>query len=250
MTELFSVPKHNELIPSIFMFTTVPFLFGMMFSDFGHGLLLLLAAMLLKLNTVFYLMAFMSMYCGVIYNQFFGFKILRWSNLGIVQPIWAVSENGLNFQNSLKMKISMIMAFFHMAFGMVLKIVNQKKRGQHSKIFYDSLPKIGLLFTTVGYLVLLIVKKWMTNYSGAESTAPSIINSLLELYLGWNPARKHSILGSIQTEHAVGSLLNKINLVLLLVMVYNQTVRSRVEELVAVLFKSQKTYKSGYKELN
>lgn len=60
----------------------------------------------------------------------------------------------------------MVVAFFHMAFGMMLKIVNEKKRGQNSKIIYDSLPKLGLLFTTVGYLVFLIVKKWMTNYSG------------------------------------------------------------------------------------
>lgn len=128
----------------------------------------------------------MSIYCGVIYNEFFGMKIIRCGNLGIVQPIWAVSENGLNFENSLKMKLSMIVAFFHMGFGMALKIVNERKRGEYKKIIYDSIPKIGLLFTTVGYLVLLIVKKWLTNYSGAESTAPSIINSLLELYLGWN----------------------------------------------------------------
>jgi vacuolar-type H+-ATPase subunit I/STV1 len=62
------------------------------------------------------------------------------------------------------MKVSMVIAFFHMAFGMVLKIVNEKKRGQYSKIFYDSLPKIGLLITTVGYLVFLILKKWCTSF--------------------------------------------------------------------------------------
>lgn len=77
------------------------------------------------------------------------------------------------------MKLSMVVAFFHMGFGMVLKIVNERKRGEYKKIIYDSLPKIGLLLTTVGYLVLLIVKKWLTDYSGAESTAPSIINSML-----------------------------------------------------------------------
>ena len=93
-------------------------------------------------------------------------KILRWGNLGIVQPVWAVSENGLNFENSLKMKLSMIMAFVHMGFGMSLKIWNEHKRGQHKKIIYDSLPKIGLLFTTVGYLVYLILAKWLTDFRG------------------------------------------------------------------------------------
>ena len=148
------------------MFCTVPFLFGMMFSDFGHGLMLMCVCYALNLGTLFYLMSFMSIYCGIIYNEFFGMKILRFENLGILQPIWAMSENGLNFENSLKMKISMIMAFTHMLFGMVLKIINEKKRGQTATIFYDSLPKIGLLLTTVGYLVLLIVVKWLTNFSG------------------------------------------------------------------------------------
>lgn len=50
------------------MFTTVPVLFGMMFSDWGHGLLLLGVAVGLGLGPVFYLMAGMSVYCGVIYN--------------------------------------------------------------------------------------------------------------------------------------------------------------------------------------
>jgi vacuolar-type H+-ATPase subunit I/STV1 len=50
------------------MFSTVPVLFGMMFSDFGHGLMLLAACIALKLGPIFYFMAFMSIYCGVIYN--------------------------------------------------------------------------------------------------------------------------------------------------------------------------------------
>ena len=98
------------------------------------------------------------------------------------------------------MKVSMVMAFVHMGFGMGLKVWNEYKKGQFKTIIYDSAPKIGMLFTTVGYLVYLILAKWLTDYRGQESTAPSIINSLLELYLGWNPTRTHSILGSMETE--------------------------------------------------
>ena len=99
--------------------------------------------------------------------------------MGILHGKWGAAENGLNFENSLKMKISMVIAFVHMSFGLVLKIVNELKRSQTGLILYDSLPKLGLLFTTVGYLVFLIVKKWLTNFHGHESTAPSIINSLI-----------------------------------------------------------------------
>lgn len=55
-------------MPPIFMFSTVPILFGMMFSDFGHGLMLLGICITFKLTPLVYLMALMSMYCGIIYN--------------------------------------------------------------------------------------------------------------------------------------------------------------------------------------
>jgi V-type H+-transporting ATPase subunit a len=73
----------------------------------------------------------------------------------------------------------MIIAFIHMTFGIILKMINELKRGQNKNIIYDSIPKLVLMFTTVGYLVYLIIIKWMTNYRGVESTAPSVINTML-----------------------------------------------------------------------
>jgi len=51
-------------------------------------------------------------------------KVLTWTNLGIIQSHWGTAENGMNFENSLKMKLSMVMAFLHMSFGAILKMVN------------------------------------------------------------------------------------------------------------------------------
>ena len=77
------------------------------------------------------------------------------------------------------MKISMVIAFVHMSFGTILKITNELKRGQKKQVVYDSLPKLVLMTTTVGYLVFLIVAKWLTSYAGREDQAPSIINTVL-----------------------------------------------------------------------
>jgi vacuolar-type H+-ATPase subunit I/STV1 len=73
------------------MFSTVPILFGMMFSDFGHGLMLLGICFALKLGPLFYLMAFMSIYCGVIYNEFFGMKVIRSEDMGILHGEWGAA---------------------------------------------------------------------------------------------------------------------------------------------------------------
>jgi hypothetical protein len=83
------------------------------------------------------------------------------------------------------------------------------------------------MFTTVGYLVFLIIAKWLTDYSGHEGDAPSVINSMLELYLGYKPDRKVSILGSIQREKDIGSVLNTISLLCILVMVFNHAFRHK-----------------------
>lgn len=64
------------------------------------------------------------------------------------------------------MKLSMIIAFIHMCFGAILKMTNELKRGQKKLFIYDSLPKFILMITTIGYLVYLIIAKWLTNYKG------------------------------------------------------------------------------------
>lgn len=51
-------------------------------------------------------------------------KIINIENLGVIKGEWGVAENGMNFENSLKMKISMVIAFVHMTFGLILKMTN------------------------------------------------------------------------------------------------------------------------------
>ena len=97
LTELYSTPRHNEVLPSVFMLATVPFLFGMMFSDMGHGLMLLGVACWLDLGVVFKLMGLMSIYCGFVYNEFLGMKVVTWGNLGVIQAKWGAAENAINF---------------------------------------------------------------------------------------------------------------------------------------------------------
>lgn len=92
------------------------------------------------------LMGFFATYCGFIYNDFIsmslnlfgscyvsanaqeGTIIDRISNdctypIGL-DPIWSVAENSLNFTNSLKMKISVIIGVAHMTVGVLLKAFN------------------------------------------------------------------------------------------------------------------------------
>ncbi len=86
----YGVPRYGEANPALWTVVTFPFLFGVMFGDFGHALLIFIAACwmvwkekeLASVDNEMFTMAFagrymlvlmglFSMYCGFIYNDFF-----------------------------------------------------------------------------------------------------------------------------------------------------------------------------------
>ena len=97
----YGVPRYGEINPAAFTIITFPFLFGVMFGDVGHGLLVLLFAAYLIYNEAAYsrmsdeemgelmgypfagryiilLMGLFAVYCGFIYNDIFGLNADLW----------------------------------------------------------------------------------------------------------------------------------------------------------------------------
>ncbi|OIW03943.1 hypothetical protein TanjilG_30219 [Lupinus angustifolius] len=91
IVDAYGVARYQEANPAVYTTIIFPFLFAVMFGDWGHGICLLLGALVLiaresKLNTqklgsfmemlfggryVLLLMSLFSIYCGLIYNEFF-----------------------------------------------------------------------------------------------------------------------------------------------------------------------------------
>jgi hypothetical protein len=44
-------------------------------------------------------------------------------------------------------------------------------------------PQLVLLLALFGYMDLIIIKKWTTNYHGASNKAPSIIQTMVGIFL-------------------------------------------------------------------
>src|SRR5699024_2238848 len=83
LIEMYSLPKYNEIDPTPFMVPFYALAFGMMVADFGYGLFLFLAILLIKKIfyfdasmkrslTFFQLCAIPTMMWGLIYGSFFG----------------------------------------------------------------------------------------------------------------------------------------------------------------------------------
>lgn len=91
IVDTYGVPRYGEVNPALFSIVTFPFLFGVMYGDVGHGLILtaFAAYMLLKeadlaksdLGEIFtmafkgrymlFMMGCFSVYCGIVYNDMF-----------------------------------------------------------------------------------------------------------------------------------------------------------------------------------
>ncbi|XP_022947756.1 V-type proton ATPase subunit a1-like isoform X3 [Cucurbita moschata] len=171
IVDAYGVARYQEANPAVYTVITFPFLFAVMFGDWGHGICLLLGALFLiaresKLNNqklgsfmemlfggryVLLLMSLFSIYCGLIYNEFFSvpYHIFGASaykcrdnscsdayTVGLVKyrdaypfgvdPSWRGSRSELPFLNSLKMKLSILLGIAQMNLGIILSYFNAR----------------------------------------------------------------------------------------------------------------------------
>lgn len=246
----YSIPHYREINPACFSVVTFPFLFGVMFGDIGHGLLLILFASYIfiferniraykqsilnsfvEFRFIILMFGLFSFYCGLIYNEFFSIPVPMFGTCYNRQgdseyvkrrahcvypfgldPIWNVSKNELNFLNSLKMKLSIIIGVLHMLLGIVLSGINSINKREYSDIFTVFLPKFIFMAILFGYLSVMIVFKWLTDWDNMTLKPPSLINQFLNIFLK---------AGVIVSFYFICNILLLIKLVYINIYIYN-----------------------------
>ena len=168
-----------------------------MFGDIGHGLILLsfglymvfwnkaianpIIRMLLPHRYMLTLMGFFATYCGFVYNDYLSNALDLFGSCYEVEgvavgepipregdcvypfgldPVWGIAENNLNFVNSLKMKISVIIAVIHMTLGVFVKAANALYFRRFIEFFFEFIPQLGFMILLFGYMDFLIIYKW------------------------------------------------------------------------------------------
>ncbi|KAJ2994531.1 H(+)-transporting V0 sector ATPase subunit a [Globomyces sp. JEL0801] len=149
------------------------------------------------------LMGIFSIFTGLIYNDIFSramtlmdscYKFTfhpesgRWlgtktETYGFgVDPGWHGAENALIFSNSYKMKMAIIFGVIHMSFGITLQCFNHIHFKKRLSILTEYVPQILFFLSIFGYLVFLIIYKWLTHYPD-PSKAPGLLNTLIYMFL-------------------------------------------------------------------
>ena len=217
IVDTYGVGSYQEANPAYFTCITFPFMFGVMFGDVGHGTILFIVGLVLVFrkdslkNTVMKpilphryliaLMGFFAMYCGLIYNDTLSMSLNLFgschSPVGLnvgeeverdsehcvypfgVDPMWETTHSYLNFMNSLKMKISVIVGVLHMTLGVFMKGSNNLYRRNYIDFFFEFVPQLIFMLVLFGYMDFLIVYKWLQNWD--DRPAPSIITTLINI---------------------------------------------------------------------
>ncbi|XP_043392521.1 V-type proton ATPase 116 kDa subunit a1 isoform X2 [Chelonia mydas] len=242
IVDAYGIGTYREINPAPYTIITFPFLFAVMFGDFGHGTLMTLIAVWMVVresrilsqkndnemfNTIFsgryiiLLMGVFSMYTGLIYNDCFS-KALNmfgssWSvrpmffrgnwteellqNTPVLQldpavagvfggpypfgidPIWNIASNKLNFLNSFKMKMSVILGIIHMLFGVTLSLLNHIYFKKPLNIYLGFIPEMIFMSSLFGYLVILIFYKWSAYDAHTSKDAPSLLIHFINMFL-------------------------------------------------------------------
>lgn len=100
-----------------------------------------------------------------------------------IDPVWSLAVNHLSFLNSFKMKMSVILGVTHMTFGVVLGVFNHMHFGQWHRLLLETVPELVFLLALFGYLVFLIVYKWLRFTAADAASAPSVLLHFINMFL-------------------------------------------------------------------
>lgn len=143
ITKLYGLPHYDEVDPTPVIAFTFPLIFGLMFADVGHGLILLVGGLtlgkLIKKNQGIKNVCWIAAACGaaaifagLLFGEFFGIHVFS--------PLWfSPFDNVLTF-----LIFSLFVGVVQITSGLALEMVNFLFKRNIIDAFLTSLPKIAL----------------------------------------------------------------------------------------------------------
>jgi V-type H+-transporting ATPase subunit a len=93
-----------------------------------------------------------------------------------------------------------------MSLGVLMKALNSIYFKNYLDLVHEFFPQIILLLVLFGYMDALIIIKWLTDYSGREHDAPSIITTMINIALNGGRIEGIPFIGSQSTNRAISIL--------------------------------------------
>lgn len=166
VTNMYSLPKYDEVDPTFILSIFYWVFFGMMVADFAYGLILCIgsgiALKMFKFNDstkkflkFFFALSFSTMIWGLIYGSAFG---------DLITLPTQILDSSKDFMTVLI--LSLAFGGVHLAFGLGMKAYVLIKNGKSMDAFYD----VFLWYLTLTSVILVII--------GKAITMPKIVNTI------------------------------------------------------------------------
>ena len=159
ITKMYGIPSYSEIDPTPFLAFTFPFIFGLMFGDIGHGLVLIIAGFLGgiifrkknvgKFSWIVFYCGIGSILGGLFYGEFFGYEQFLGIELKpILLPIPFLGPVDLynpiqNIQSVFK--FALFIGVVHIILGWFLEFINFVRQSRKYLAFTNSFIKICLI---------------------------------------------------------------------------------------------------------
>ena len=208
------IPGKHEVDPTPLISFVFPVFFGLMFGDFGHGLLLTLFLLFVRSRVtgnkkqwanVFLIFGISSMVFGAIFGEFFGFSlyssvpippIASYLNLDIINRTGATPVPDIsNFVRL--MIVSMLIGIAHLTTGLSLDVYQGLKAGEKMHVLLEKVPALTMYLSGVGYGVAFVIAGF--KFDVLSATAPVATVPILGI--------PNNVLGGISLAVLVPSML-------------------------------------------
>lgn len=151
-TEMYGVPKYNEIDPSLFIAITYIIIFGIMFADVGQGIILSIVGYLMwklkamKIGKILMPCGISSAVFGVVFGSVFGFEHLldpMYFSLGFKEkPIEVMTSGSIITILLSAVSIGIILVIM----AMILNVYSSFKQGNVAHALFSSNGIAGIIF--------------------------------------------------------------------------------------------------------
>ena len=185
------IPGKHEVDPTPLISFVFPIFFGLMFGDFGHGLLLTVFLLFVRQRVtgvkrewanIFLVFGISSMVFGAIFGEFFGYSlytalpippIASYLNIDIVNRTGTTPVPDIaNFEKL--MIISILIGTAHLTTGLSLDVYEGLKAGERLHVLLEKIPALTMYLSGIGYGVAFVVAGFKFDVLASSATVPGI----------------------------------------------------------------------------
>jgi V/A-type H+-transporting ATPase subunit I len=177
ITESQGIPKRGEADPTPMIAIMWPIFYGIMFADFGHGILLMFLGLLFKFKgqgtlakwgMLIAISGGSAAFGGILTGEAFGFHLTEFAAVeslleeggplhSIKWLVGVISVAELNFEQVIRiLKVSIFLGIVHLVWAFILHIRRLHRRGDKLTMFTEAIPTLVMYGGVVAIMMTAI----------------------------------------------------------------------------------------------